>query len=563
MLNSKKAKILFAVSALALSTFAVCPIFSVNATTINGHEALQVSDAAAGVKISMWYDETTDEYVSSKGSRVKASAWKDAQVARNNISIEDEAKTFLQDIDNQKTTRENADAELNEKADLLSGEQFVRYDDTDKSSISLNGENGTVVDHVANGSMVKDSTDAMNVDQVNAVKDYLDDEAQARKDALADEKQNRDAADDEISKKIGFSDEITSSTYISPDETVSDNLLALDKALYGQSGQIDALNKDSEKRISQEAKNRDRADQLLDERIGSIGPNTQVDYIDADSSFSDNLVQLDHATKDLEDDYNAAENAFAQLSAQVKADRENADKQIQNRIGTISPSDNITYIAADASVSDNLLALDKATKDNADAIEKEINDRKNALADFSDQINASLADLSKENTNVGAGAAALAGLSYLPYETDQRLNVAAAVGHYGSKNAAAVGAKYNINEDMSLNLATTVGDGHNIVSYGVSLKVGPSSTYGRKIKKAQMDKAMNASRKALSEAKAQNKWLSAEAAYYGDSNRELPRRFRMAKLIGERLMHGEKIDKEIILEYADELKYIRAHGGLK
>lgn len=563
MLHSKKLKAMLAVSALTLSAFALSPTFNIDAATVNGHGAIQIADAGRHVKISMWYDSDTDEYVSSFGTRVKASEWKDAQIDKNNAAIEKERANATQAMEDQKTAREEADAKLNAKADTLSDDNFVHYDSNDKDSLSFIGDNGTTVSNVANGSVAEGSSDAMNVGQVNSVRKTLDAETEARKQALANEAQDRKNADDEISAKIGTADDISSDNYIDKNANISDNLLTLDKTAYDQANAIDKQREQTEKRVSEEAKKRQEADNALADRIGSIKEGAKLDYIDADGTVADNLKKLDQATKDLEDSYNSTFDAFDDLTEQVKSDRERADKEISDKIGTISSSENITYIERDASVSDNLTALDKATKDNADAIEKEIQDRKDAVSDVSSQMDASIADLMNENTNVGAGSAALAGLSYLPYETNQRINVAAAVGHYGNKNAAALGAKYNFNEDASLNVATTVGDGHNIVSYGVSLKVGPSSTYARKVKKAQMDKAMKASREALSDARAQNKWLSAEAAYYGDMRRELPRRFRMAKLIDDRLRHGEKIDKELILEYADELKYIRAHGGLR
>ena len=563
MLHSKKLKAMLAVSALTLSAFALSPTFSIDAATVNGHGAIQIADAGRHVKISMWYDSDTDEYVSSFGTRVKASEWKDAQIDKNNAAIEKERANATQAMEDQKTAREEADAKLDAKADTLADDSFVHYDSNDKDSLSFTGDNGTTVSNVANGSVAEGSTDAMNVGQVNSVRKTLDAETEARKQALANEAQARKNADDEISAKIGTADEISSDNYIDKNANISDNLLTLDKTAYDQANAIDKQREQTEKRVSEEAKKRQAADNALADRIGSIKEGAKLDYIDADGTVADNLKKLDQATKDLENSYNSTSDAFDDLTEQVKSDREKADKEILDKIGTISSSENITYIERDDSVSDNLTALDKATKDNADAIEKEIQDRKDAVSDVSSQMDASIADLMNETTNVGAGSAALAGLSYLPYETNQRINVAAAVGHYGNKNAAALGAKYNFNEDASLNVATTVGDGHNIVSYGVSLKVGPSSTYARKVKKAQMDKAMKASREALSDARAQNKWLSAEAAYYGDMRRELPRRFRMAKLIDDRLRHGEKIDKELILEYADELKYIRAHGGLR
>lgn len=566
MLHSKKMKILLAVSSVVAASF-VSLANPVSAQTVNGQQGLDINDASRHTKISMRYDSDTDEFVSyykdQERGRVSASAWKDAQIDKNNAAISKEKQDAQTAAANQANARSEADKNLNARADALKSDSYVHYDDESQGSLTFTGTNGTTVKNVADGDVAENSTDAVNAGQVNKVKEKLAKETEARNNAIASEAKQRKEADDALSKRIGNASEISSNAYISSDNTVADNLLTLDDTIYNQGKDIDALRKDTDKKMSEEAKARDSADKALAERIGAIDADAKTDYIDANSSVADNLKKLDQATKDLENSYNSASDELEDLIDSTAEDREKADRELLDRIGTISSTENLTYISYDESVSDSLAALDKATKDNADAIEKEINDRTKAVADFGNDINNALTDLANENENVGAGAAALAGLSYLPYENNQRINVAAAVGHYGTKNAVALGTKYNINEDASLNLATTVGDGHNIVSYGVSLKVGPSSTYGRKVRKAQMDKAMKASREALAEAKAQNKWLSAEAAYYGDMNRSLPRRFRMAKLIDDRLCHGEKIDKELIIEYADELRYIRAHRNLR
>lgn len=566
MLHSKKTKILLALSSLAIASF-VSLASPVSAASVNGQQGLDINDAARHTKISMRYDSDTDEFVSyyngQERGRVKASEWKDALLIKNNEAIAKEKQDATTAVNGQTNARKQADTALNERADALQSDGYVHYDGEDKSSLTFTGADGTTVKNVSDGDVAEGSTDAVNAGQVDASSDKLKAEIEARADAIIDEVKRRKSEDDAISKKIGDASEITSNAYISGDNSISDNLLALDEVIYGQEQNLKDLKKDTEKQISEEAKEREKADKALAERIGSLDTDTKTDYIDANGSVADNLKKLDKATKDLENSYNQSSTAFDDLTSQVAEDREKADQELYDHIGEISATDTVTYIQRDNSVSDNLVALDEATKNNADAIEKEINDRKQAVSDFSADINSALTDLANENTNVGAGAAALAGLNYLPYESNQRINLAAAVGHYGTKNAAALGAKYNFNEDASLNLATTVGDGHNIVSYGVSLKVGPSSTYGRKVRKAQMDKAMKASREALTEAKAQNKWLSAEAAYYGDMNRELPRRFRMAKLIDDRLCHGEKIDKELIIEYAEELRYIRSHRNFR
>lgn len=99
----------------------------------------------------------------------------------------------------------------------------------------------------------------------------------------------------------------------------------------------------------------------------------------------------------------------------------------------------------------------------------------------------------------------------------------------------------------------------NMVSGGVSIKLGQGGGEARALRRMKMQKAVALSQKALQDAKDKNQWLSAEAAYYGDKDRTLPRRFRMAKLIHYRLSLGDHVDPNLLEEYQDELSYIESH----
>ena len=101
------------------------------------------------------------------------------------------------------------------------------------------------------------------------------------------------------------------------------------------------------------------------------------------------------------------------------------------------------------------------------------------LRDFEDRIggeitniNNNLNKLGDRVNKVGAGAAALAGLHPLDFDPDAKWDVAAGYGHYKGENAVAIGAFYRPSEDVMLNVASTVGNGDNMVSAGVSVKIG-------------------------------------------------------------------------------------------
>ena len=101
------------------------------------------------------------------------------------------------------------------------------------------------------------------------------------------------------------------------------------------------------------------------------------------------------------------------------------------------------------------------------------------LKDFQSDVNRNIGDVNNRINRlgdrvdkVGAGAAALAGLHPLDFDPDAKWDVAAGYGHYRGENAVAVGAFYRPSEDVMVNVASTVGNGDNMISAGVSVKVG-------------------------------------------------------------------------------------------
>ena len=101
------------------------------------------------------------------------------------------------------------------------------------------------------------------------------------------------------------------------------------------------------------------------------------------------------------------------------------------------------------------------------------------LKDFQGDVNRNIGDVNNRINRlgdrvdkVGAGAAALAGLHPLDFDPDAKWDVAAGYGHYRGENAVAVGAFYRPSEDVMVNVASTVGNGDNMISAGVSVKVG-------------------------------------------------------------------------------------------
>ena len=86
-------------------------------------------------------------------------------------------------------------------------------------------------------------------------------------------------------------------------------------------------------------------------------------------------------------------------------------------------------------------------------------------------MNTSLHALGSRIDTVGSGAAALAGLHPIDFDPDAKWDLAASYGKYESSHAFAVGAYYRPNEDMILSAGTLLGNEHNMLNVGFSIKV--------------------------------------------------------------------------------------------
>lgn len=549
--------------ALGALFFSVSPAFAKSTyVDANRHAILRTNDAGRHVTIAIKYNPELDRFESyfdgHLDSVVDAADWADPMIAKNNAAITQEKEDVASAITSLSSSRIEADTKLNAAADALSDGSIVHYDGADRSSITFAGTDGTIITHVKDGVMAVGSTDAMTAGQVQTEQVKLTQEVLDRKQAVTSEADARKQADDLLSQRIGTSDEMTSTVYISKNAPVSDNLRSLDSEVYREKQDIAAMKRANQERLSEEALLRGESDQAFSDRIGSLDwlPST---YLSPDGSVSDQLVILDRETQHLSNSYDDTKEKLDSLADTEKKERMDADKALTDRIGTITNEDFTRFVSPDRSVSGNLVSLDQAVKENADAIERETELRKKEASDLSREISGSMDALHQTTSETGAAAAALAGLSYLPYEDNQRLNVGASLGHYGSETAAAVGGQYWFNQDASVNLGASVGTHQNMVSGGVSIKLGQGGGEARALRRVKMQKAVALSQKALQDAKDKNQWLSAEAAYYGDKNRSLPRRFRMAKLIHYRLSLGDHVDPNLLEEYQDELSYIESH----
>ena len=94
--------------------------------------------------------------------------------------------------------------------------------------------------------------------------------------------------------------------------------------------------------------------------------------------------------------------------------------------------------------------------------------------------------LDRTNTRldkVGAGAAALAALHPLEYDTDDKLTFSVGMGNYSGENAAAIGAFYRPDEKLMFSLGGTMGNGENMVNLGMSIGLDKPNGFAKMSKR--------------------------------------------------------------------------------
>ena len=172
----------------------------------------------------------------------------------------------------------------------------------------------------------------------------------------------------------------------------------------------------------------------------------------------------------------------------------NAINQLKEETGTglVTVSDGTVTVAKDSDATKVSIAGAKGSRvltgvetDAEDATSAAnvgyVNAQTQTLGQAMESMNNKLTDDIK---NVGAVSAALAGLHHLDYDPDNKLDVAAAMGHYRGKSAAALGLFYQPNENVMLSAGATIGGDDNAYNAGVSFKVGKGSSYANTSKAA-------------------------------------------------------------------------------
>jgi hep/hag repeat protein len=91
-------------------------------------------------------------------------------------------------------------------------------------------------------------------------------------------------------------------------------------------------------------------------------------------------------------------------------------------------------------------------------------------------LNQSKSYTDNQTAKVGANAAALSALHPLDFNADEKWQFSVGFGNYKGKNATALGAFYQPNENVLLNVGTTLGTGENMINAGATVRFGSHSS---------------------------------------------------------------------------------------
>ena len=170
--------------------------------------------------------------------------------------------------------------------------------------------------------------------------------------------------------------------------------------------------------------------------------------------------------------------------------------KVNDKVGDTSK---LTTANLGNNLSDAVVKVDEKTKQNAKDIEK-VNGRVDELGGRVDTLGGAVSKLDTKVNKVGAGAAALAALHPMDFDSDNKLTFAAGVGSYHGASAAAIGAFYRPSEQVMFSISGNMGNGENMVNAGVSFALDrPSKTPTTKTALVKTVAAQNEQIAALSE----------------------------------------------------------------
>lgn len=405
-------------------------------------------------------DETKKyNYIDSKES---------TSISDNLTKLDTQVKKNADDI----TNINNSISSLNQNA--------VKYDDSSKSKISLGGEGGTTITNVKDGSVKKDSTDAVNGGQLWQVDQKVDtNTTNITKNAgditnLKNLSNITDAGKTVIKNLSKDAVQIKAGTAITVDGKV-------DETTGNKTYTISANNNG---KVAKDDGNLISGDTLYKE----VHVDSDGSYIKSNNTVGQNLSALDsglNTTSDLI--HTNAKGDTIQIggnSTATKIDVSGKDKD-GNTTGRVITG--VMTDGKDLTSAANVGYVNGITSANTQQIYRDMN---NAYSRLDTNIN-----------RAAAGSNALAALHPLDFDPADKASFAVGYGHYHNANAAAVGAFYQPNANTMVNMGISLGNGDPGFNAGVSFKIGKGSAYNG-VSKAEMAQTIHDQAEEISAIKA-------------------------------------------------------------
>lgn len=418
-------------------------------------------------------DKTTGENLSALDSKI-GSMDKDGNYIKKDDSISENLST----LDTQ--VKKNADdiTNINQSISTLD-QNAVKYDDSNKSKVTLAGKEGTTITNVKDGALNDSSTDAVNGKQLYA-------EQTARKELETKVTSNTTEINN-IKDGQGFTDK--------GKEVIRDLAKGSVKVIAGTNTTVTpgtdedgattyAVNVEGNGKVASGDTNLISGGTLYNE----VHVTTDGSYIKGSQTVGQNLSSLDSGLKTTSDliHTNTAGDTIqiGGNSTATKIDVNGKDGKGRVITGVVVRDANDPTSAA------NVGYVNGVTAANTQQIYRDMN---NAYGRLNNNIN-----------KAAAGSNALAALHPLDYDPDDKADFAVGYGHYRNANAAAVGAFYHPNENTMVNVGVSLGNGDPGFNAGVSFKVGRGGAGHEAMSKTEMAKVINSQSKEIDALKKDN-----------------------------------------------------------
>ena len=440
-----------------------------------------------------------------------------AEVATNEANIATNKANIAKNAENISANQKAIDKEVKDRQDAITQERNARTvadlnlgeQITQEKNAREEADNKLGEDIKANKEAIKTEEKARKYDSL-ILGDNITKEKNARIDADKAEAAARKDADNALRTDLNQE---------TIDRVDADNRLqtAIDqKADKTTVAENTAAIESNKAAIAQEKKDRDHADQKLQDQItinkGQIeneATNRANEDKRIEGKFDGEVSRLDGRIDAETDARKDADNALRTDLNQETIDRVDADNRLQTAIN--QKADKTTVAENTAAIESNKAAIaqEKKDRDHADQklqdqitinkgqIENEATNRANEdkriEAKFDGEVSRLDGRIDKLNDNVqkvGAMAAAIANLHTMGYDPEAPTEIAVGVGQYRDKTGLALGAFHYPNRDFMLSFNVSTAGDEFMGGIGATWKFGRKSP--EELRQAEAEKAAKA-----------------------------------------------------------------------